>query len=90
MGRLHRKNLEEEIANSLPPFRRLLCEKPFSAAILRALVTASAKLTEPEWTGLTLLISMLPELLGFGSAYGTAPGGGPAGGPAGGYEEGYA
>ena len=53
--------------------------------MLRALVTASARLTEPEWTGFTLLKSMLPELLGFGSAYGIAPGGAPAGRPAGRY-----
>ena len=84
-----KKNLEEKIVNSLPPPRKPFCETPFSAAIPRALVTASAKLTEPEWTGLTLLISMLPELLGFGSTYGAAPGGAPIGGPAGGYEGGY-
>ena len=54
--------------------------------MVRALVTASAKLTEPEWTGLTLPMSMLPVLLGFGSAYGIAPGGAPDGGPAGGYD----
>ncbi len=71
--------------NSLPPPRTAAWENPFSAAILRALVTASSRLTEPEWTGLTLLISMLPELLGFGSVYVVTPGGTPAGGPTGGY-----
>ena len=74
--------------NSLPPPRTPTWENPFSAAILRALVTASSRLTEPEWTGLTLLISMLPELLGFGSVYVVAPGGTPAGGPTGGYSGG--
>ena len=56
--------------------------------MLRALVTASAKLTEPEWTGLTLLRSMLPELLGCGRTYGVTPVGAPAGRPAGGYRVG--
>lgn len=83
----HIKNAlkKEKIVNSLPPLRRPFWGAPFSAAILRALVTASARLTKPEWTGLTLLISILPELLGFGSAYWVAPRGTPIGGPAGGY-----
>ena len=65
--------MREKIVNSLP-----FCEYPLSAAILRALVTASARLTEPEWTGLILLRSMVPELLGLGREYGVAPGRGPA------------
>lgn len=44
----------------------------------RALATASAKLTEPELTGLMLLKSMLPLLLGCGTGYGAVAGGGPA------------
>ena len=74
-----REGKRRKTINSLPPPRKPFWENPFSAAILRALVTASAKLTEPEWTGLTLLRSMLPELLGVGSGYGFAPAGGPAG-----------
>ena len=53
-------------------------------------MTASARLTEPEWTGLTLLMSMMPELLGRGSAYGVDPGGALAALPSDGYGGGYA
>ena len=49
------------------PFRpRESYEMPFSAAIPRALATASDKLTDPELTGLMLLKSTLPELVGCG------------------------
>lgn len=52
--------------------------------MLRALATASCTAIEPELTGLMLLRSILPELLGCGMLYGTAATGGPAGGYEGG------
>ena len=45
---LEEKRREEKTVNSLPLPRIPFCEYPLSAAILRALVTASARLTEPE------------------------------------------
>lgn len=47
----------------LPPY-----DTPLSAAMPLAFATASAKLTDPEFTGLILLKSILPEPLGCGIA----------------------
>ena len=50
----------------LPLDRPASYDTPFSAAIPLAFAIASAMLTEPEFTGLMLLRSRLPELLGCG------------------------